>query len=112
TGRWPQDLEGLPAFIRAREVREVAPAVKERLNRVLEFHLQEYERIRILSQDGTNCTFVIYLHRATVRAQSSANDRIYSAARPFFRADKAGRFPPRAFALFMTIAMSLSVNSD
>lgn len=54
TGKWPTDLSGLPQSVRAED--NYTP-VNERLNTILKYHQDTFEKLEMLHSDNNSCAY-------------------------------------------------------
>ena len=61
TGKWPTNLDGMPAFVRQEYSQTTAYYVRERLGDVEQFHKRNYLGLQILRSDDRTCTILLKL---------------------------------------------------
>lgn len=70
TKKWPTNLSGLPQYVKADKS---YTASNERLNRILKYHQDTFEKLEILRSDSKSCTYRLYLKSNAPVCKSTVN---------------------------------------
>lgn len=69
TGKWPTNLDGLPADVKAEKDQTQAYYTHERLDRILNFHKDFYQRMEIVSSSDKKCSYILHLSNENVKGE-------------------------------------------
>lgn len=70
TGKWPTDLSKLPQSVKAET--DYTPA-NERLNTILKYHQDTFEKLEMLRSDSKSCTYRLHLKNNAPVCKSTVN---------------------------------------